>query len=87
MIKITEIKIGIKVLKKDELPDNEPIMIAPDEKFEIKLKVNKNTKDGDFDILCLPSLSGIAIYGIQDNIAQMSGTLSEIEVNNKEKGE
>lgn len=74
-----EMKIGITVLKRDEIPDHKPNIVAPGETFRLSIESVK--KDINFDILCLPTLDGIAIYGIQEGTC--NGEINMIRKVNK----
>ena len=75
---MSEMKINISVLKREDLPDNEPVIVTPGETLSLKMETLKG--DISFDILCTPSLDGVAIYGIQDNIHKNKiGILKEVE--------
>ena len=65
---MVEIKIGITILdKKENYIKTKPTMVGIGETFRVSAEIDDKDKDIAFDILCLPSLDGIAIYGIQDN--------------------
>lgn len=75
---MSEMKINISVLKREDLPDNEPVIVTPGETLSLKMETLKG--DIFFDILCTSSLDGVAIYGIQDNVHKNKiGILKEVE--------
>ena len=77
---MTEMKINMSVLKRDDLPNNEPVIVVPGEILSFKVEIDENSKDISFDILCAPSLDGVAIHGIQDSTCKdRVGILKEVK--------
>ena len=78
---MSEIKIGITILdKKENYIKTEPTIVGIGETFRVSAEIDDKDKDIAFDILCSPSLNGLAIYGIHDNIHKNKiGILKELK--------
>lgn len=78
---MTKIKIGITILdKKENYIKTEPTIVGIGETFSISMEIDENSEDTTFDILCSPSLAGLAVYGFHDNTYKNKiGILKELK--------
>ena len=78
---MAEIKIGITILdKKENYIKTEPTIVGIGETFRVSAEIDDKDKDIAFDILCSPSLNGLAIYGIQNSVHNDKiGILKEVK--------